>query len=54
MIVNLAERRRQDSVSIAIGKMLDQSGYLKDLRDDDTEESNDRIENLDGAGVGRA
>nr|MBA2258006.1 ATP-binding domain-containing protein [Acidobacteriota bacterium] len=30
----------------AIGKMLDQSGYLKDLRDDDSEDSNDRIENL--------
>src|SRR5918993_516064 len=46
MIVSLADAARQDSVSIAIGKMLDQSGYLKDLRDDDSEESNDRIENL--------
>ena len=46
MIVSLAAAARQDSVSIAIGKMLDQSGYLKDLRDDDSEDSNDRIENL--------
>ena len=36
-------RRR---VSIAIGKMLDQTGYLKDLRDENTEEANERIENL--------
>jgi DNA helicase-2/ATP-dependent DNA helicase PcrA len=46
LIVNLADAARQDTVSIAIGKMLDQSGYLKDLRDDESEESNDRIENL--------
>jgi DNA helicase-2/ATP-dependent DNA helicase PcrA len=46
LILNLAEAARQDSVSIAIGKVLDQSGYLKDLRDEDTEDANDRIENL--------
>jgi ATP-dependent DNA helicase UvrD/PcrA len=46
LIVGLAEVARNDSVSIAIGKMLDQSGYLKDLRDDNSEESNERIENL--------
>ena len=46
LIVGLADAARQDTVSIAIGKMLDQSGYLKDLRDDNTEESNERIENL--------
>jgi DNA helicase-2/ATP-dependent DNA helicase PcrA len=46
LIVNLADAARVDTVSIAIGKMLDQSGYLKDLRDDNTEESNERIENL--------
>jgi len=33
-------------VSIAIGKMLDRSGYLKDLRDENTEEANERTENL--------
>jgi DNA helicase II / ATP-dependent DNA helicase PcrA len=46
LIVNLANAARQDSVSIAIGKMLDQSGYLNDLRDENTEEANERIENL--------
>ena len=46
MVVSLAGAARQDSVSIAIGKMLDQSGYLQDLRKEDSEEANDRIENL--------
>ena len=46
IIVNLAEAARHDSVSITIGKMLDQSGYLQDLRKEDSEEANDRIENL--------
>ncbi|HXG54502.1 MAG TPA: 3'-5' exonuclease, partial [Vicinamibacterales bacterium] len=46
MLVNLAAAARQDSVSIAIGKMLDQSGYLNALRDENSEEANDRIENL--------
>lgn len=46
LIVNLADAARQDTVSIAIGKMLDQSGYLNDLRDQNTEEANERIENL--------
>ena len=46
LIVNLADAARQDTVSIAIGKMLDQSGYLNDLRDENTEDANERIENL--------
>ena len=46
LIVGLAEMARQDPVSIAIGKMLDRSGYLKDLRDENTEEANERAENL--------
>jgi DNA helicase II / ATP-dependent DNA helicase PcrA len=46
MIVNLANSARHDSVSITIGKMLDQSGYLNDLRDENSEDANDRIENL--------
>ena len=33
-------------MSIAIGKMLDQSGYLQDLRDERSEEAEARIENL--------
>ena len=46
LITSLADVARKDSVSIAIGKMLDLTGYLKDLRDDNSEESNERIENL--------
>ena len=46
IIVGLANDAKTDTVSIAIGKMLDRSGYLKDLRDENTEEANDRIENL--------
>jgi DNA helicase-2/ATP-dependent DNA helicase PcrA len=37
---------RTESVSIAIGKILDRSGYLQDLRDDRTEDAEARIENL--------
>ena len=33
-------------MSITLGKILDQSGYLKDLREDHTEDSQSRIENL--------
>jgi DNA helicase-2/ATP-dependent DNA helicase PcrA len=46
LIVGLAHDARTDTVSIAIGKMLDRSGYLKDLRDENTEEANERTENL--------
>jgi DNA helicase-2/ATP-dependent DNA helicase PcrA len=46
LIVSLTDVARQDSVSIAIGKMLDRSGYLQDLRDDRSEDAEARIENL--------
>ena len=46
LIVKLTEIARQESVSIAIGKMLDQSGYLQDLRDERSEDAEGRIENL--------
>jgi DNA helicase-2/ATP-dependent DNA helicase PcrA len=46
LIVSLTEIARQDPVSISIGKMLDRSGYLQDLRDDRSEDSEARIENL--------
>src|SRR5882672_2775019 len=46
LIVGLAETARTDSVSITIGKMLDRSGYLTDLREENSEEANERIENL--------
>ena len=46
LIGDLADAARQDTVSILIGKMLDRSGYLNDLRDENSEEANERIENL--------
>ncbi len=46
MIVNLTDMARREPVSIAIGKMLDQSGYLQDLRDERNEDAEGRIENL--------
>jgi ATP-dependent DNA helicase UvrD/PcrA len=46
LIVGLADAAKTDTVSIAIGKMLDRSGYLNDLREENTEEANERIENL--------
>src|SRR5262249_16712437 len=45
-IVQLTQMARHQSVSIAIGKMLDQSGYLQDLRDERNEDAEGRIENL--------
>jgi DNA helicase-2/ATP-dependent DNA helicase PcrA len=46
LIVNLSSAARQETVSITLGKMLDQTGYLNDLREENTEEANERIENL--------
>jgi DNA helicase-2/ATP-dependent DNA helicase PcrA len=46
LIVKLTEMARQESVSIAIGKMLDQSGYLQDLREERSEDAESRVENL--------
>jgi DNA helicase II / ATP-dependent DNA helicase PcrA len=46
LIVNLANAAREDAVSIVIGKMLAETGYLQALRDENSEEANDRIENL--------
>jgi DNA helicase-2/ATP-dependent DNA helicase PcrA len=46
LIVKLTDVARRESVSIAIGKMLDQSGYLQDLRDERNEDAEGRIENL--------
>ncbi len=46
LIVGLAQAAREDPVSIAIGKMLDRTGYLNDLREENSEEANERIENL--------
>ena len=46
MLVGLAAVARTEPVSTTIGKVLDRSGYLADLRDEKTEEGNERIENL--------
>jgi DNA helicase-2/ATP-dependent DNA helicase PcrA len=46
LLVGLTEMARQESVSIALAKALDQTGYLKDLRDEHSEEAENRIENL--------
>jgi DNA helicase II / ATP-dependent DNA helicase PcrA len=46
LLIKLTEMVRQESVSIAIGKMLDQSGYLQDLRDERSEDAESRVENL--------
>ena len=46
LIVSLGDMVRRESVSIALGKVIDQSGYLKDLREEKSEEAESRIENL--------
>jgi DNA helicase-2/ATP-dependent DNA helicase PcrA len=46
LIAGLAEVARNEPLSTAIGKMLDRSGYLNDLREENTEEANERVENL--------
>ena len=46
LIVSLGDMVRRESVSVALGKVIDQSGYLKDLREERSEEAESRIENL--------
>jgi DNA helicase-2/ATP-dependent DNA helicase PcrA len=46
LIVSLTDIARTDPVSTTIGKMLDRSGYLQELREDRSEDSNARVENL--------
>jgi DNA helicase-2/ATP-dependent DNA helicase PcrA len=46
LIVSLAGDVAGASVSIALGLVLDRSGYLKELRDERSEEAEARIENL--------
>src|SRR5207237_9204438 len=46
LIVALTAMARVEPVSIALGKALDQSGYLRDLREERSEEAEARIENL--------
>jgi DNA helicase II / ATP-dependent DNA helicase PcrA len=46
LLVNLTSMAAEESVSIALGKALDRSGYLQDLREERSEEAESRIENL--------
>ena len=46
LIVGLSDVARKDPLSITLGKVLDQTGYLQDLREDKSEDSQGRIENL--------
>ncbi|MBM3777211.1 MAG: DUF3553 domain-containing protein [Acidimicrobiia bacterium] len=46
LLAELADVARTEPVSIALGKALDRSGYLQDLRDERSEDAEGRIENL--------
>jgi DNA helicase-2/ATP-dependent DNA helicase PcrA len=46
IVTSLAADVADASVSSALGLVLDRSGYLKDLRDERTEEAEARVENL--------
>ena len=46
LIVALTAVARSEPVSIAIGKILDRSGYIQDLRDERSEDAEGRVENL--------
>ena len=46
LLTGLAAMADEDTVSIALGKVIDRSGYLQDLREERTEEAESRIENL--------
>ena len=46
LLAGMTAMAAQESVSITLGKALDQSGYLQDLRDERSEEAEGRIENL--------
>jgi DNA helicase-2/ATP-dependent DNA helicase PcrA len=46
LLVGMTDVAAHESVSITLGKVLDRSGYLQDLRDERSEEAEGRIENL--------
>jgi len=46
LILALTEVSKREVPSVTIAKVLDQSGYLQDLKEDRSEESDGRIENL--------
>ncbi len=46
LLVGLTSMAADETVSIALGKVLDRSGYLQDLREERSEDAESRIENL--------
>ena len=46
LLASLTAMAAGESLSIALGKVLDQSGYLQDLREERSEEAQSRLENL--------
>jgi DNA helicase-2/ATP-dependent DNA helicase PcrA len=46
LLVALTDMAKRESVSIALGKTIDQTGYLRDLREEHSEEAQGRIDNL--------
>ncbi|MCU0251947.1 MAG: UvrD-helicase domain-containing protein [Vicinamibacterales bacterium] len=46
LVQSLTEMSKREPASATIAKVLDQSGYLQDLREDRSEEAEGRIENL--------
>ncbi|MEW6319564.1 MAG: UvrD-helicase domain-containing protein [Acidobacteriota bacterium] len=46
LVTGLSDIARRETLSVTLGKVLDRSGYLGDLREDRSEEAEARIENL--------
>jgi DNA helicase-2/ATP-dependent DNA helicase PcrA len=46
LVAGLRSMIGQETVAVAIGKVLDQSGYLQDLHEERSEEAEGRVENL--------
>jgi DNA helicase-2/ATP-dependent DNA helicase PcrA len=46
LVTGMTAMAAQERVSTALGKVLDQSGYLRDLREERSEEAEGRVENL--------
>jgi DNA helicase-2/ATP-dependent DNA helicase PcrA len=46
LLVGMTAMAAQESVSVALAKVLDQSGYIQDLREERSEDAEGRIENL--------
>ena len=46
LLAGMTAMAAQESVSVALAKALDQSGYLQDLREERSEEAEGRVENL--------